>query len=1006
MITEGKQMDNNSLYSLSNIDQLWVEHGYGTRFQGFQNLMKYRIRDILLVSSLYDSYLFEEDGRLYELIRKEYQGLNLSHSPELIRVSSGIEAIALAKEEKRYDLIISTLHIEDMHALNLAKLVKQSNLNIPVVLLAYNNRELTELISRHDVSVFDKIFIWQGDFRIMLGIIKYLEDKINVDHDTKVVGVQSIILIEDNIRDYSTFLPLIYTEILKQSQNLISEGINLSHKFLRMRARPKILLCTNYEEAWDYYEKYREFILGIISDIDFKRNGVEDPEAGLEFARRVRKQYPDIPILLQSYIKENKVKAKDIGASFLLKDSPNLLQELRKFMVNYFSFGDLIFRTPDGTQVGRAHDLKSLETQLKIVPDESILYHAERNHFSNWLKARTEFWLAHKLRPRKVSDFPSVDELRENLISSIREYQKRRQKGIITDFIKETFDPTSSFARIGGGSLGGKARGLGFINTLINNYNISAKYDNILIYVPPAVVLGTDVFDQFLEENDLRNFAITCSDDKEITGKFLAAEKFPEEIIKQLVEFLDIIRGPLAVRSSSLLEDSQYQPFAGVYETYMLPNNNHNPIIRLNELITTIKRVFASTFYRNAKDYIFATAYRLEEEKMAVIIQQMVGAQHGNRFYPHFSGVAKSHNFYPMPPQKSLDGIASVALGLGKWIVDGGLTIKFCPKYPAHIPQFNSVEETLNNNQREFYALNLDEQLDDASLTHDIRVQTYNLKSAEEDDTLVYVGSTYSIDNKAIYDGISRKGVRIVSFAPILKNKIFPLPEILELLLDMGSWGMGTPVEIEFAVNMSDNAPNQFALLQMRPLVITRELEELNIENYSKDKLICYSDQVLGHGVIKDIHDVIYVDYQLFERSKSKEVAAELSQFNNKLMNLNSPYLLIGVGRWGSLDPWLGIPVKWEQISGAKAIIETGFKDFDVTPSQGSHFFHNLTSFMVGYFSVYPKHKKSWINWEWILKQEPVESKKYSRHIKFDRALTIKVNGQKNKGIITKPGIK
>ena len=998
-------MDNNSLYSLSNIDQLWVEHGYGTRFQGFQNLMKYRIRDILLVSSLYDSYLFEEDGRLYELIRREYQGLNLSHSPELIRVSSGIEAIALAKEEKRYDLIITTLHIEDMHALNLAKLVKQSNLNIPVVLLAYNNRELTDLISRHDVSVFDKIFIWQGDFRILLGIIKYLEDKINVEHDTKVVGVQSIILIEDNIRDYSTFLPLIYTEILKQSQNLISEGINLSHKFLRMRARPKILLCTNYEEAWDYYEKYREFILGIISDIDFKRNGKEDPEAGLEFARRVRSQYPDIPILLQSYIKENKVKAKGISASFLLKDSPNLLQELRKFMVIYFGFGDMIFRTPDGSEVGRASDLKSLETQLRIVPDESILYHAERNHFSNWLKARTEFWLAHKLRPRKVTDFPSVDGLRENLISSIKEYQKRRQRGIITDFTKDTFDPQSSFARIGGGSLGGKARGLGFINTLINNYNISTKYDNILIYVPPAVVIGTDVFDQFLEENDLRNFAISCSDDKEITRRFLAAEKFPEEIIKQLVEYLDIIRGPLAVRSSSLLEDSQYQPFAGVYETYMLPNNNHNPIIRLNELITTIKRVFASTFYQNAKDYIFATAYRLEEEKMAVIIQQMVGTKHGDRFYPHFSGVAKSHNFYPMPPQKSIDGIGSVALGLGKWIVDGGLTIKFCPKYPAHIPQFNSVEETLNNNQREFYALNLDVQLDDASLTHDIRVQTYSLKSSEEDDTLVYVGSTYSIDNKAIYDGISRKGVRIVSFAPILKNKIFPLPEILELLLDMGSWGMGTPVEIEFAVNMSDKNMNQFALLQMRPLVITRELEELNIENYSKDQLVCYSDQVLGHGVIKDIRDIIYVDYHLFERSKSKEVAAELNQFNNKLMNLNSPYLLIGVGRWGSLDPWLGIPVKWEQISGAKAIIETGFKDFDVTPSQGSHFFHNLTSFMVGYFSIYPKHKKSWINWDWILKQDTVESKKYSKHIKFDKPLTIKVNGQKNKGIITKPGI-
>ena len=894
-----------------------------------------------------------------------------------------------------------------MHALNLAKLVKQSNLNIPIVLLAYNNRELTDLISRHDVSVFDKIFIWQGDFRIMLGIIKYMEDKINVEHDTKIVGVQSIILIEDNIRDYSTFLPLIYTEILKQSQNLISEGINLSHKFLRMRARPKILLCTNYEEAWDYYEKYREFILGIISDIDFKRNGIEDPEAGLEFAKRVKAQYPDIPILLQSYIKENKAKAKEIGASFLVKESPNLLQELRKFMVNYFSFGDLIFRLPDGSEVGRAHDLKSLEEQLKIVPDESILYHAERNHFSNWLKARTEFWLAHKLRPRKVSDFSSINELRENLISSIKEYQKRRQKGIITDFVKDTFDPASSFARIGGGSLGGKARGLGFINTLINNYNISAKYDNILIYVPPAVVLGTDVFDQFLEENDLRNFAISCNDDEEITLRFLAADKFPEDIIKHLVEFLDIIRSPLAVRSSSLLEDSQYQPFAGVYETYMLPNNNHNPIIRLSELITTIKRVFASTFYQNAKDYIFATAYRLEEEKMAVIVQQMVGTKHNNKFYPNFSGVAKSHNFYPMPPQKSVDGIASVALGLGKWVVDGGITIKFCPKYPSHIPQFYSVEETLNNSQREFYALNLDGHFDDSSLTHDILVQKYDLNVAENDNTLAPVGSTYSVDNKAIYDGISRNGIRIVSFAPILKNKIFPLPEILELLLDMGTWGMGTPVEIEFAVNMSNskNKPNQFALLQMRPLVLTREIEELDIENYSQNDLLCYSDQVLGHGVIKDIYDIIFVDYHLFERSKSKDVAVELNQFNNKLMKLNRPYLLIGVGRWGSLDPWLGIPVKWEQISGAKTIIETGFKDFDVTPSQGSHFFHNLTSFMIGYFSIYPNHKQSWINWDWILNQVPEEKKMFTSHIKLEKSLTIKVNGQRNKGIITKPGI-
>ncbi len=1000
-------MKSNSLYSLNDIDELWEEHSYGTRFQGFQNLMRFRIRDILLVSSLYDSYLFEEDGRLYDMIRKEYQGFNLSHSPELTRVSSGIEAIALAKEEHRYDLIISTLHIEDMHALNFAKLVKQSKLNIPIVLLAYNNMELYDLLKRHDVSVFDEIFIWQGDFRLLLGIIKMLEDKHNVEHDTQMVGVQSIILIEDNIRDYSTFLPLIYTEILKQSQNLISEGINLSHKFLRMRARPKILLCTNYEEAWDYYEKYREYILGIISDIDFKHKGVEDPNAGLEFAKKVRIQYPDIPILLQSYLRENEQKANAIGASFLQKDSPTLLKELRKFMVRYFSFGDFIFRTPDGTEVGKASDLKSFEEQLKVVPEESIIYHGQRNHFSNWLKARTEFWLAHQLRPRKVSDYKLVEDLRNDLVASIQEYQKRRQRGTITDFSKDTFDPISSFARIGGGSLGGKARGLGFINTLINNYNISRRFENVFIHVPTAVVIGSDVFDQFLDDNDLRNYAMAAKNDEELTQKFLEAKNFPAEVIRQLSEFLELIRVPLAVRSSSLLEDSQYQPFAGVYETYMIPNNDETPNVRLEQLLTAIKRVFASTFYKGAKDYIHFTSYRLEEERMSVIIQKMVGTQHKERFYPHFSGVAKSHNFYPMPPQKSEDGIAMAALGLGKWVVNGGTTVRFCPKYPTHIPQFYSIEETLNNNQREFFALNLKGHLEDKKQTHDVLVNNYSLNFSEEDGTLGYVGSTYIHENKAVYDGISRKGIRIVSFAPVLKNKIFPLPEILELLLEIGSWGMGTPVEIEFAVNMSNskNEPHEFALLQMRPLVLTSELEELEIENYPNENLICQSDQVLGHGVTKDITDIVLVDIKKFERSKTADVAKEISEFNSKLNSENRQYLLVCVGRLGSLDPWLGIPVKWEQISGAKAIVETGFLDFDVTPSQGSHFFQNLTSFMVSFFSIYSKDKNTWLNWDWLLNLQSVENKTYTKHIRLQEPITVKVNGQKNKGIITKPGM-
>jgi CheY-like chemotaxis protein len=991
--------------AITPLDSLWVEHGYGNRFQGFQNLMRLRIRDVLLVSSLYDLYLFEEDGRLYELIRHEYQGFNLSHSPELTRVSSGQEAIALAKEVNRFDLIITTLHIDDMHAIDFARLVKEAGLNIPVVLLAHDNRELKYLLMNHDTSVFDKIFIWQGDFRIIIAIIKYLEDRINVDHDTRMVGVQTVIVIEDSVRNYSSFLPIIYTEILKQSQRLISEGINLTHKFLRMRARPKILLCSTYEEAWEYYQKYREFMLGIISDIDFQRAGVQDPRAGIEFMQNVRREDPDIPVLVLSTMAENEKEARAMGASFVLKDSPHLLNELRQFMIDYFSFGDFVFRTPGGLEVGRASDLRSLEEQLRIVPEESIRYHGERNHFSNWLKARTEFWLAHQLRPRKVTDYPSIDSLRKDLVDSLHDYRNIRQRGIIADFVKESFDPESSFARIGGGSLGGKARGLGFVNTLINDYNLRDRFEDVQIFVPAAVVIGTDVFDQFVDENNLRSFAFNSTDDKEITRRFLEATKFPEEVLGDLAAFLDIVRTPLAIRSSSLLEDSQYHPFAGVYETYMLPNNHPNPLIRLNDLLNSIKRVFASTFYQSAKDYIRVTSYRLEEEKMAVIIQKMVGTPHENRFYPDFSGVAKSYNFYPLPPQRSSDGTVSAALGLGKWVVDGGNTVRFCPKYPTDLIQFYSIRDSLNSSQRAFFALQLDASSDFGIETHDMLVKPYDLEVAEHDRTLNAVGSTYSPENDTITDGLGRTGARVVTFGPVLRHRIFPLPQILELLLDMGTWGMGTPVEIEFAVSMSipHGKPREFGLLQMRPLVVHREPEELEMEDFRPQDMICESTQVLGNGLIEDVRDVVLVDYHTFDRGRSRDVAREVSNFNNVLLAEHRPYLLIGVGRWGSLDPWLGIPVTWEQIAGARAIVETGFKEFNVAPSQGSHFFQNITSFMVGYFTVNAHLNQGFVDWDWLLSQAAYSRMEFTRHIRFDRPLLIKINGHRPKGVILKP---
>ncbi len=989
----------------SAFDPLWVEHGYGNRFQGFQNLMRLRIRDILLVSSLYDLYLFEEDGRLYELIRNEYQGFNLSHSPELTRVSSGADAIKLAKEENRFDLIITTLHIEDMHAIDFTKKVRQEGIHIPVVLLAHDNRELKDLMLHEEALVFDKIFIWTGDFRIIIAIVKNLEDRMNVDHDTRMVGVQTIIFIEDNVKYYSSILPIIYTEILKQSQRLISEGINLTHKFLRMRARPKILLCSTYEEAWSYYQEYKEFVLGIVSDVDFPHRGVQDPRAGLEFAQEVRNELPDLPILLLSDNEENESRAHFLGTSFVIKNTPTLLTELRQFMIKYFSFGDFIFRTPDGVEIGRAADLRSLEEQLQLVPDESIRYHGERNHFSNWLKARTEFWLAHQLRPRRVDDYPNAEALRQDLIHSLHAYGIIRQRGIITDFQKETFDPESSFARVGGGSLGGKARGLGFVNTLINDYNVRNRFDGIQIYVPPAVVLGTDVFDQFLDENNLRKFALGSTDDREITRRFLGAERFPESILGELAAFLDIIRSPLAVRSSSLLEDSQYHPFAGVYETYMLPNNQANPLARLNDLLNTVKRVYASTFYQSAKDYIKVTSYRLEEEKMAVIIQKMIGRTHDDRFYPDFAGVAKSYNFYPLPPQTSSDGIVSVGLGLGKWVVDGGNCVRFCSKYPTDLIQFYSAEETLNTTQRGFFALQLHASSDFGVETHDMLVKPHDLDVAEKDGTLHLVGSTYSPEDDVINDGLSRQGIRLVTFGPVLRHRLFPLSQIVELLTDMGTWGMGTPVEIEFAVNVSGSRdkPKEFCMLQMRPLVLSREAEELNIDDLQPAKCICCSDKVLGNGVIRDIHDIVVVDIHTFDRGKSHEVAMEVTQFNEQLLSEKRPYVLIGVGRWGTLDPWLGIPIRWDQISGARAIVEASFRDMDVAPSQGSHFFQNITSFMVGYFTVNAKVENSFIDWDWLLRQSPLEEKRFTRLIRCSQPIIVKMNGHQNRGIILKP---
>ena len=966
--------------------------------------MRHRVHHILLVASLYDAFTLVEDGHVNRAILDEFARLNLSTNPDVTLVTSGSEAVELARQRWRIDLIITSLHVEGMDAVELALKIREAGVDIPVIALAFNNRELTEFKARRDTSVLDRIFLWQGDVRILLAMVKYAEDRLNVAYDTGVAGVPAIIVVEDNVRFYSSFLPVIYTVLMKHIQGLISEGVSLSQRLLRMRVRPKVLLCETFEEAWEYFEKYERHILGLISDIEFPHGGEMDPEAGVELARRMRERRPDLTVVLQSSFPQNKKLADAIGASFLLKGSPTLLHELRRVIDEQMGFGDFIFRLPTGEEVGRASDLRTLAQQLETVPAESIAYHGQRDHFSNWLKARGEFSLAEHLKPRRVEDYESIEGLRRDLIESLLDYRAERDRVIVADFDREDVLSHSSISRIGGGSLGGKARGLAFINRLLHEYDVSRRLPGVKIRVPLSVVLGTDVFDAFLEQGNLRDFAITSTDDKAIEERFLAAP-FPGEATKDLRAFLESFSHPLAVRSSGLLEDSVAQPFAGIYETYMLPNNDEDLDVRLEHLLAAVKSVYASTFAAQAKGFLKMTSYRLEEEKMAVIVQEVVGRRHEDRFYPNIAGVARSHNFYPIPPQKAEDGIVAVALGLGKYVVEGEPCVRFCPKYPQHIVEFSTVDDVLKHAQRTFYALKLEGGGRDREGLA-AQIERYDLSVAERDGTLAPVASTYDHQNHVIHDGISRPGVRLVTFAPILKHGLFPLAEFFNFLLGMGTAGTGTAVEIEFAVNLParEGEIPEFGFLQMRPMAMASESEAVEIGEVPEERVLCRSDCVLGNGRVRDIKDILVVDRASFDRSRSREAAQEIGRLNDKLQEEGVPYLLIGVGRWGSTDPYLGIPVTWNQIAGARVIVEAGFEDIRVTPSQGAHFFQNLTSCNVGYFTINENGVSCGrIDWEW-LKSRPAHCRTtFVRHIRLDAPLDIKMNGQEGQGVILKP---
>jgi CheY-like chemotaxis protein len=960
------------------------------------------VQEILLVSSLYDSFTLSEDGQLNELVLSEFLDLNLRHPPTITRVSTGAEAIARATSDDRFNLIISSMQVGDAHAAALTRRLRDAGVTTPVAILAYDARSVADFFTSYGTLDLAGVFLWQGDARILPAIVKLVEDAENVDHDTVEVGVQVIILIEDNVRFYSSYLPVIYSELMSHALRLVPEGINPAHKLMRLQARPKILLRRTFEEAWDTFNRYEENVLGVISDIEFPKNGELSREAGVELARRVRSRQSDVPVMLQSSRPENEALARSVGAAFLLKDSPTLLHDLRRFMVDNFGFGDFIYRMPDGTEVARAHDLKTLEEKLRTAPAASVAYHAERNHFSRWLKARTEFALAHKLRPRRLSEFPTVDALRDDVLRAIHAYRQERSRGAIADFDRATFDPTASFSRIGGGSLGGKARGLAFVNYLLNERRVGDRIHGVKIAVPPSVVLGTDVFDEFLERNDLRDFAINVSDEQEIERRFVASP-LPDAVMRDLTSLLEVVRYPLAVRSSSLLEDSQHQPFAGVYDTRMLSNSHEETKVRLRQLVSAIKRVYASMFTGRAQAYLKTTSYRLEEEKMAVILQQVVGTAHQRRFYPNVSGVARSHNFYPVSPMRPEDGIVAAALGFGETVMAGRRCVRFCPSYPRHPLQLTSSREILENSQRDFFALPLGDPAADLDVGPGGELELCDLDVAERDGTLTAVGSTYSTENDVVSDGISRPGPRLVTFAPILKHDVVPLAETLDVLLEISAEGTSAPVEIEFAMALDETGRREhtFGFLQLRPLALFHEAADLHFEDMEREALVCQSDRVLGNGRL-EMHDAVVVDVHRFDRGRSNDVAREVARFNAGFMQRRVPYLLIGVGRWGSSEPFLGIPVSWEEIAGARVIVEAGFRDFRVTPSQGTHFFQNLTASNAGYFTVNAEAGEGFVDWEWLAARPAVGETAFVRHLHFDDPLVVKMNGRTQRGVILK----
>ena len=968
----------------------------------FANLMNKRIYNVLLIATKYDSFMLEDDGRVDEQIFNEYTSLSLRYPPRFTQVTTEEEALNELKN-RNFELIICMPNMDNRDIFAAASEIKVHYPNIPIVVLTPFSKEVSKRIANEDLSAIDYVFSWLGNSELLLAIIKLIEDKMNAPDDTASVGVQIILLVEDSIRFYSSALPHLYKFVLEQSQMFAKEALNDHQRTLRMRGRPKIKLARNYEEAVRIFDQYRDNMLGIISDMSFMHNGVKDPYAGYKFGQYVRKTGLIIPFVLESSEASNHVYAKELNASFIDKNSKSYPQDLKKKIMQRFGFGDFVILNPHTKEeIMRIKDLKDLQKKVFQIPDDSLVYHLSRNHFSRFFYSRAMFPPAEVLKHVDVSDYKDMDEARKLIFDLIVQYRRMKNTGVVAVYQKDRFDEYSNFARIGDGSLGGKGRGLAFIGAMVKRYP-KLESDNFAVNIPKTVVICTDIFDEFMETNELYPVALGDADDETILRYFLRAS-LPSRLIEDLMAFFDVVESPIAVRSSSLLEDSHYQPFAGIYSTYMVPKIEEKYDM-LRTVSDAIKAVYASVFYKDSKAYMTATSNLIDQEKMAIVLQEVVGSRYNDHFYPTMSGVARSLNFYPIGNEKAEDGIANIALGLGKYIVDGGQTLRFSPRHPHSILQMSTMDFALRETQTRFYALDLKNMAEAFSVDDAFNLVKLGLKDADAEGSLKYIVSTYDPYDQIIRDGYYPGGRKILSFVNILQHDVFPLADTLDQILRIGQQEMGRPVEIEFAVNMapSDHTRATFYLLQIRPIVDNKEIMDEDLSLVKNEETILSSTSVLGHGIVGDVQDIIYVKTGAFNSSNNQLIAYEIEKMNRSFTDQEKGYVLVGPGRWGSSDSWLGIPVKWPHISNARVIVECGLENYRVDPSQGTHFFQNLTSFGVGYFTVNPFKGDGWFDEAFLNAQPAVEETEYLRHVHFDAPITIKMDGKKSLGVVLKP---